>query len=1450
MPLDTRKIPQSEWDRHQHTIIGLYHNQKLPLSHQNGGRCVVSVMRDEHDFSASLSQYEAQLRRWDSQKNLKKHEWAFLLVHQSFARQSRIEERASRVPGWPQQSPYLTGSGFAAQTGLSGSPSLPLVESRELITLRNNSPRETQAPMELSSYRDLVAMPTSSPSYYPIGSGDEVFMHPLAQQMLRKLSFLAPNSTSSGTLVLCSKESARNDIPTLVKAIAYSFSNRMEISRCVENETIFGLLKKSEYLRKGLQDLLQAVHPSFRICLADNLFRHAVEIGDAQAVIMVLDMARSIFQYVIDPNKIQCTSPERSGTCTPLEVASTTTNVELAQILLDIGANPNGTDQMRANNKDQALEIAIGKLEDNSPPNYELIRLLLDHHARVLPNTLQHLLWHPLTETWIFEDIIGRITVEDHVLFFPTETPPDNEPGYGEYFIRHLLPDVARILENSKAVSGIRAFFSKCTESVCGTCSYRHKDTMSAVLQLAARRGNTDLVKYILPMVALDSLQIHLIAAIRSGEPDLVDVMLQNGATVNGPAEAVESMSDKHSLLDEKLPFLREMTPLAEAILCGDGSLISRLEDLGALSCIIANKEKHFKAAVTAAAYAGDIRYLRRLFETTSTSRDSNLLTGALQAAVASNQYDVVSFLLANTSLGIGNSILTPRDHPLEIAVSRQNKQIFNLLIDFYPDYYLRHIFSDIMEHAVLWGDVDVVDCLVRSGMRLNNDALTVATLNGDKGIFEYLLANGANPNVISRGKISPLASAVLGGDIEMINLLLAYGASVRDEAALMFAMTYNQGIFETLLSAFVSQFKEGLPGFGGVILSRALHDNKPNRVTQLLAAKINSTNANLVRLNVRFPHVWMRGGKGRDTWGGKFKDEEAIMEEIGGWSPLGYAMKLKNKADGIGIDIVRMLIGSGHDLNRYASDSPPQTPLLLAAKYADMEVMDLLLKKGADVNLRGCGMHHTPLQLACQQGNLKMVEFLLQRGANVSSAPHPAGGGTALQMAAQSGNVEIAQLLIDNEAGIHEPPSLAYGYTAFEWAAKRGGLPCWNSCGLKPQAYHRLSWKGLELRLRHREQHVRRRELGLRHQEKHQQQNRRTIPEVRSPRREPGGSDVLDASSDLAKRLFSKGYEAPPLLNGGVASSASLGDALVWAAGRGLEEEARLLIQAGANVDYMDTSVAGYRRMALHGAAHGGFCGVVSLLAEAGADLEEEMEEGHTALLYAVDGGQTEAVRLLVDRGASLECRDRSGGGLLHVAARSGNPELVSLICSIGMGVVDVDGRDHGQCTPAHSACAWGDLEALRALVDAGANIHLQDEHHVAPLHDAAGRGHATIVSMFLREYLLECGADPVAFNRKGHSPLHLAIDAKSEAVVRILLRHNVDANLKTGGEGNLRGRTPLSLAAATGSTEVFRALMEHGADPQLLGDQGESPLHLAAASGFTEILQFLLETKEADME
>lgn len=264
--------------------------------------------------------------------------------------------------------------------------------------------------------------------------------------------------------------------------------------------------------------------------------------------------------------------------------------------------------------------------------------------------------------------------------------------------------------------------------------------------------------------------------------------------------------------------------------------------------------------------------------------------------------------------------------------------------------------------------------------------------------------------------------------------------------------------------------------------------------------------------------------------------------------------------------------------------------------------------------------------------------------------------------------------------------------------------------------------WRHLELqmhrrglKLRHWEQHLRRRELRLRHLK----QLTRRAPELRSREQ---GSNILDISSDIARRLSSKGYK--PLSNG----KASMGHALVWAVSRGFEEEVRLLIQEKFNVDYIDTSREDCRQTALHRAAGGGFCSIISMLASAGANLEERSEGGATALLWAAYNGQTESVRLLADLGANIECRDDGGGGLFHAAAGTSSPGLVSLINSCSTSI-DVDCCDDFLRTPAHMACYSGNFAALQALVSSGAKINLKDAQGSTPLHVAAAHGHAVMV-------------------------------------------------------------------------------------------------------------------------
>ncbi|KAI1776468.1 ankyrin [Hypoxylon cercidicola] len=73
MASKTRKIPQGSWDHHKETILSLYLTSDLSVDE------LVHTMEKDHGFSATLSQFEAQLRVWNARKNLKRHEWEVIL---------------------------------------------------------------------------------------------------------------------------------------------------------------------------------------------------------------------------------------------------------------------------------------------------------------------------------------------------------------------------------------------------------------------------------------------------------------------------------------------------------------------------------------------------------------------------------------------------------------------------------------------------------------------------------------------------------------------------------------------------------------------------------------------------------------------------------------------------------------------------------------------------------------------------------------------------------------------------------------------------------------------------------------------------------------------------------------------------------------------------------------------------------------------------------------------------------------------------------------------------------------------------------------------------------------------------------------------------------------------------------------------------------------------------
>ena len=140
-----------------------------------------------------------------------------------------------------------------------------------------------------------------------------------------------------------------------------------------------------------------------------------------------------------------------------------------------------------------------------------------------------------------------------------------------------------------------------------------------------------------------------------------------------------------------------------------------------------------------------------------------------------------------------------------------------------------------------------------------------------------------------------------------------------------------------------------------------------------------------------------------------------------------------------------------------------------------------------------------------------------------------------------------------------------------------------------------------------------------------------------------------------------------------------------------------------------------------------------------------------------------------------------------------------------------DVNAARGDGITALHLAAEQGDIEAVQALIDAGADLDAGTRiGHYTPLHLAARGGHGAVVTL-----LLEAGADPLAATtNSGATALHMAAGAvRGHGAVAALLEHGADPNALEASAG----QTPLMFAAAANRGEATAVLLDGGADPGL---------------------------------
>lgn len=177
-----------------------------------------------------------------------------------------------------------------------------------------------------------------------------------------------------------------------------------------------------------------------------------------------------------------------------------------------------------------------------------------------------------------------------------------------------------------------------------------------------------------------------------------------------------------------------------------------------------------------------------------------------------------------------------------------------------------------------------------------------------------------------------------------------------------------------------------------------------------------------------------------------------------------------------------------------------------------------------------------------------------------------------------------------------------------------------------------------------------------------------------------------------------------------------------------------------------------------------------------------------------------------------------------LLIAARAGDVAAVEALLDGGADLDAVDTRGYGALT---LAIAGGHPAVVRALLARGASAAIATE---SPLIAAARDGATDLVAL-----LLDHGAPIEARDHLGRGPLYWAAYQGHRATVELLLDRGADLHAR-----DLRGDTALHGAAGNVvDPAVLQLLIARGARIDVVDDIGFTPLDVAEREGEREAME-----------
>ncbi|XP_064628158.1 ankyrin repeat domain-containing protein 17-like isoform X2 [Lineus longissimus] len=317
---------------------------------------------------------------------------------------------------------------------------------------------------------------------------------------------------------------------------------------------------------------------------------------------------------------------------------------------------------------------------------------------------------------------------------------------------------------------------------------------------------------------------------------------------------------------------------------------------------------------------------------------------------------------------------------------------------------------------ACAGGHAELVQLLLSRGADIEHrdkkgfTPLILAATAGHADVVEILLDHGADIEAQSeRTKDTPLSLACSGGRIEVVELLLARGASkehrnVSDYTPLSLAASGGYvNIIKLLLShgAEINSRTGSKLGISPLMLAAMNGHTAAVKLLLDMGSDINAqieTNRNTALTLACF--------QGRHEVVSLLVDRKANIEHRAktGLTPLMEA------ASGGYVEVGRVLLDKGADVNAPPVPSSRDTALTIAADKGHYRFVELLLSRGAAVDVKN-KKGNSPLWLACNGGHLDVVQLLVSTGADIDSQDNRKV--SCLMAAFRKGHVKVVKWMV-----------------------------------------------------------------------------------------------------------------------------------------------------------------------------------------------------------------------------------------------------------------------------------------------------------------------------------------------------------------------------------------------------------------------------------------------------